>query len=368
MLKKIKNYNFPLLISIAVIMGIGIYIMRFIDETLVNKQITGVAAGIVIMIILSFVDYHILLRFYRVFYVFNIIMLTAVLLFGHSVNNATRWFKFGDAFTVQPSELSKIIMIVFMAVFLSKLAEEDEINRPLSLLKFLALLGIPAFLIFREPDLSTTLTIVMVVGTMLFISGLSYRTIAISLMIFIPLMSIFIWYIQRPDQKILYSHQVDRIMSFMYPEEYRDQQQSSSIMAIGSGGVYGKANIDESERTTDVTDADMISEQETDFIFSAIGEKTGFRGSIIIVAIILLIVLQCIRVARRARDMTGCLIASGLACLIGFQSFINIGVATGLLPNTGLPLPFISNGLSSLISISIGVGIVLNISMQPKSY
>ena len=117
-----------------------------------------------------------------------------------------------------------------------------------------------------------------------------------------------------------------------------------------------------------VKDANFISEQQTDFIFSVIGEELGFVGSVFIIAIILFIVLQCIRIARRAQDTQGMLIATGVACLIGFQSFINIAVATGVFPNTGIPLPFVSYGLSSLLSLSVGVGLLLNISLQKTLY
>ena len=113
-------------------------------------------------------------------------------------------------------------------------------------------------------------------------------------------------------------------------------------------------------------DTNLISEQQTDFIFSVIGEELGFIGSIIIIAIILAIVLQCIKIARRAVDMKGMLIATGMACLIGFQSFINIAVATGVFPNTGIPLPFVSYGLTSLLSLYIGMGIVLNVRLQAE--
>ena len=137
-------------------------------------------------------------------------------------------------------------------------------------------------------------------------------------------------------------------------------------MAIGSGQLTGNG-LNTSTIAT-VKDANFISEQQTDFIFSVIGEELGFVGSVIIIAILLLIVLQCIHVARNAKDTKGMLIAAGMGCLIAYQTFINVGVATGVIPNTGLPLPFISYGLSSLISISIGIGVVLNVSMQKTSY
>ena len=178
-----------------------------------------------------------------------------------------------------------------------------------------------------------------------------------------------IWYIQKPDQKLLYDHQVKRIMSFIYPSEYEDEtmQQENSVMAIGSGQLMGKGLGNKGEGAS-TSDTNLISEQQTDFIFSAVGEAFGFFGSVIIIGIILLIVLQCIRTGRRARDDVGMLICVGMASLIGFQSFINIGVATRVLPNTGIPLPFISYGLTSLLSSAIGLGIVLNVSLQRRKY
>jgi rod shape determining protein RodA len=137
-------------------------------------------------------------------------------------------------------------------------------------------------------------------------------------------------------------------------------------MAIGSGQLTGKG-INSSDVAT-VKDTNLISEQQTDFIFSAVGEELGFIGSVIIIAILLLIVLQCIRVARRAGDKKGTFIATGMAALVSLQTFINIGVATAILPNTGLPLPFISYGLSSLVSLCAGMGMVLNINLQKKKY
>jgi rod shape determining protein RodA len=204
---------------------------------------------------------------------------------------------------------------------------------------------------------------------MIYVSGLSYKFIITVLLIAIPLFSVFIWYIQTPNQKLLYEHQVTRILSFIYPSEYDDErmQQENSVMAIGSGQLTGKGLLIEKD-SSNTSDTNLISEQQTDFIFSAVGETFGFFGSVIIIGIILLIVLQCIRAGRKARDDTGMLMATGVGCLIGYQSFINIGVATMLLPNTGIPLPFISYGLSSLLSSAIGIGIVLNISLQRRRY
>lgn len=370
MLKKysLRNYNFILLISVIILMILGVFVIKSVDEDFVNKQSVGVGLSIVIMLVLSFVDYHFISKFYIPLYIFTSALLLLVLIAGSTVNNATRWFTIAGI-TFQPSELSKALLIIFFANFLSRRMEDENINTVKTIFTFIILLGIPIFLIFREPDLSTLICITMVLLTMFFIAGLSYRIIIVTLLILIPVFSVFIWYVQQPNQTLLYEHQVKRILSFIYPSEYEDEtmQQENSVMAIGSGQLMGKG-IGGNDEQTSTTATNLISEQQTDFIFSAVGEAFGFFGSVIIIGIILLIVLQCIRTGRRARDDTGMLMATAMGSLIGYQSFINIGVATRLLPNTGIPLPFISYGLTSLISSAIGIGIVLNISLQRKKY
>ena len=364
---KFKSYNYLLLLLVMAVMAASIPLIKSVDEWYASRQIIGVVLAAVMMMIIALFDYHFICKFYIIFYFINLGLLMAVLLFGESENNATRWFTMAGI-TFQPSELTKIFMIIFMATLLSKAKEKEKLSSFGTIIKFGITLAVPIFFIFMQPDLSTSICIILVMITMYYLAGLSYKTIGIILLIFIPLVSGFLWYIQRPDQKLLYPHQVNRIMSFIYPSEYSDDnsQQNNSVMAIGSGKLTGKGLNNDSEAT--VKSAKLISEQQTDFIFSVVGEELGFAGCIILIALILIIVLQCIRVARRAKDTQGMLIASGVGCLIGYQSFINIGVATALLPNTGIPLPFISYGLSSLLSLSIGLGMTLNVSMQHKKY
>ena len=367
----LKDYNFKLLIYVIAIMVIGVLAVNSADSDYTTKQAVGVAAGIIIMIFMSVLDYHFVCRFYYAIYIVNIVLLLAVLLFGVNVNNATRWINIGgdNGIQIQPSELSKIMLIVFVAALLGKFKDKNKINSFRCILEFAGFVGVSLLLIAAEPDLSTTICLFMVLVVMFYISGLSYKLIGIVLLILVPIAGSFLWYIQLPGDKILLkTYQINRILSFVYPSKYGDDmsQQNNSIMAIGSGQLTGKGF--NSSTIATVKDAKFISEQQTDFIFSVIGEEVGFIGSVIIIAIILLIVLQCIRIARKSRDMRGMLIASGMGTLIAFQSFINIGVATGVLPNTGIPLPFVSYGLSSLLSISIGMGLVLNISLQKSEF
>lgn len=364
----IKNYNFILLILVLACMIFGVIVIRSVKEEIYMKQAIGVGLGLAIMLFLSFFDYHIICNFYNVIYLVGLGLLFAVILVGNDGGGAKRWVDIGGII-FQPSELEKIIMIVFLAKFLSNLKENDEINTFRGIVRIIIAVIIPAGLIVVEPDLSTTICFLMIMATMVYLAGLSYRLIVTILLILIPIGSIFIWYVQKPDQKLLDDYQRNRIMSFIYPSEYSEggEQQENSVLAIGSGEVYGKGLYPE-ENVASVKNSKLISEQQTDFIFSAIGEAFGFVGSVIIIGIILIIVLQCIRVARLARDDCGRLIAMGVGCLIGYQSFINIGVTTQLLPNTGLPLPMFSYGLSSLLSIAMGIGLVLNVSLQKRRY
>ena len=142
----------------------------------------------------------------------------------------------------------------------------------------------------------------------------------------------------------------------------------AAFLALPIGLIFAEPDLSTSSDVATVKDTNLVSEQQTDFIFSAVGEELGFIGSVIIIAILLLIVLQCIRVARRSRNKKGMYIATGMAALVSIQAFINIGVATSILPNTGLPLPFISYGLSSLVSLCAGMGLVLNVNLQKKKY
>jgi rod shape determining protein RodA len=316
------------------------------------------------MLGLSVVNYNFICDFNRILYIFNIIILILVKLFGVRVGGARRWISLG--FTrIQPSELSKLIMIIFVAVYIQE--HEEDLNEPKVLLRLAGLCAIPLILIVAEPDLSTTIDLFIILLAVIFVGGLDFKLIRRCLLIMIPVFALFIWYIQTPGQILLKDYQVTRIMTFIEPSKYQDTtayQQQNSVMAIGSGQLYGKGLNNNTISDVTVTDTGLVSEQQTDFIFSVIGEETGFAGSIVVISLLAVIVILCLITAFRARNMSGRLIASGVAAMIGFQSFINIGVATQMLPNTGLPLPFISYGLTSLLTCMSGIGIVLNIGLQ----
>ena len=368
---QMKNYNWILLIIVIITCILGVLFINSANSAYTKKQFVGVVVCITIMLFLSFVNYNYICNFSNILYGLNILLLLFVKFAGVGVNGARRWLNLG--FTrIQPSEFSKVIMILFVAVFIQE--HEEDFNELKTLVKLAALCAVPLFLVVAEPDLSTTLDITLILLAVIFVGGLNARLIRNCIIIFVPLAFLFIWYIQTPGQILLQDYQVTRIMTFINPSEYSTTtayQQENSVMAIGSGQLYGKGlnnnTISDTNDTTggiSVTDTGLVSEQQTDFIFSVVGEEVGFLGSSILIALLAMIVLQCFIVASRAKNMSGRLIATGVGALIGFQSFVNIGVATQLLPNTGLPLPFISYGLTSLLSCTAGIGIVLNISLQ----
>lgn len=362
-----RNYNFKLLILVLFACIFGTLMINSADSSYLKKQVFGMVVCLIGMIVLSLIDYKFIRKFQALLYVINLALLLAVLLFGSSANGAQRWLGSEDLITVQPSEFAKIIMIICAAHYLT--VHKDSINSFKTLMGYALLCAIPLVLIMQQPDLSTTIDIFVILCVMIFVAGLSYKIIGIAILCFIPLAGSFIWYIKRPNPLFFKDYQIQRILSFLYPEDYvstTQYQQDNSVMAIGSGQLFGKG-LNNSTLAT-VKDANLISEQQTDFIFSVVGEELGFMGSILIIVILGLIVVQCIKTARKANDDMGMYIATGVAILIGFQTFINIGVATSLLPNTGIPLPFISYGLSSLVSCCAGIGLVLNISLQRRKY
>lgn len=362
----LKDYKMNLVLLVLALSVIGVFVIGSAEPDNQSRQIIGLAFGLFVMVIVSLIDYVWLMDFYWLIYGFVVLILGAVLVIGTEVNGATRWINLG--FTqFQPSELAKILLILFFAKFITE--HEDEISEPHTLLKYAVLCGIPLALIIAEPNLSTTICTALVLCLLIYIGGLSYKFIGTVLVILIPVAVIFLSIVVQPNQPFLKDYQQERILAFLEPEKYASDgayQQRNSVMAIGSGQLTGKGL--NNTTTESVKNGDFILEPSTDFIFAIVGEELGFIGSCIIIALLLLIVIQCILIGRRSQNLSGRIICCGVGGLIGIQSFINIGVATQLIPNTGVPLPFISYGLTSLVSLYIGIGLVLNVGLQPKKY
>lgn len=372
MLKRysIRDYNFRLVFYLIALTVLGILVIGSAQEGgNQTKQIAGLILGLTAMLIISLMDYSFILRFSWLWYVGDVVLLTAVIAgFGASHKGATRWIEIAGI-QFQPSELSKIILILFFAAFLQKYRE--KVNSLKVLFAFAVCTGIPLLLVIREPDLSTTIVTALICLSLLFIGGLSYKIVIGGIAVAVPGLLVGLYLIaSNPlgEDGVLRGYQNTRILAWLYPDLYPQDalQTQNSIMAIGSGQLYGKGlyNTD----VTSIKSGGFISEAHTDFIFTVVGEELGFIGSALVVVLMMLIALECLLVARRARDLSGRLICCGMAALIGFQSFVNICVVTGLFPNTGVTLPFVSYGLTSLVTNFAGMGFVLNVGLQPRKY
>lgn len=364
---KIKFYNFRLILFLFAISMIGVVLVGSAMKSLQAKQMAGVILGLVIMVIVSLIDFSWILNFSWILYIINIIMLLGVRIFGTTAGGATRWINLGFV-QFQPTELSKIILILFFAKYF--MDHEEDLNTFKTIAKSAILLVIPLVLIYIQPDLKNTITVTALFCILIYIAGLNYKIIGGALLLVIPILIIFLSIVVQPDQNLIQDYQRNRIMSFLYPEneEYSDdiEQQKNSVTAIGSGELTGKGL--NSSDVNSVNKGNFVSQNQTDFIFAVAGEQFGFIGCTMIVLLLLAIAIECILTSLRAKDLSGKIICCGVSTLIALQSFINICVATALMPNTGTPLPFVSYGLSSLVSLYIGMGMVLNVGLQCSTY
>ena len=360
---KLQDYNFRLIIVLMALTSMGVLLVGSADPSLQKKQFLGMILGLIVMVIVSLIDFSWILNFTWIMYGGNIILLILVKIIGTDVNGARRWLSIGG-FQFQPTELAKIILILFFAKFF--MDHEEDLNTLRTIVKAVVLLAIPLSLILSQPDLKNTITVAILFCIMIYVAGLSYKIIGGILLISVPMVIVFLFIVVQPDQKLLDDYQRDRIMAFLNSEDdaYSDDvlQQENSVTAIGSGQLTGKG-LNNNE-VASANKGNFVSENQTDFIFSVAGEELGFIGCTAILLMLFLVILECIRVSLRAKDASGKLICCGVASLVGIQTFINIAVVTKILPNTGTPLPFVSYGLTSIVSLYIGMGLVLNVGLQ----
>ena len=357
----LRKLDFFLILASIALSLIGVAAIGSAAPALRGRQLMGVLAGVVIMLAVSTQDYSGILNLYWLMYIVNIILLLLVLFIGTEHDDARRWVQLGPI-TFQPSELAKLLLILFFSQFIMKYKEHMKSILMLGILSGLIL--VPVYLIYKEPDLSTDIVVILIFAALIFLGGISIRLVIGFFVISIPALIIFLNLVLQEGQTILKSYQRDRILAYFHPEDYPDKayQTLNSIMAIGSGQLLGKGyNTNE---ISSLLNSGYISESQTDFIFTVIGEEFGFVGSCAVVLLIAFICTSCFITARKAKDTAGMLAAAGIGAWVGFQGIINMGVTTGIIPNTGLPLPFVSYGLTSLLSLFIGLGIVLNIRMQ----
>ena len=358
----VKYYNFRLVVYLLAISTIGILAIGSAKESVQSRQIMGLALGLFLMVVISLFDYGVILKLYWLIYLGNLGLLLLVKFFGDSSNNAQRWIELAGI-RFQPSESAKIFLILFFAQFIMK--RKENLNTFKTIAE-MVLLFFPVFLlIYKQPDLSTSIMVILIFCMVLYVGGLSHKVIFAALAVVVPAAVIVFFLILQPDQQLINEYQQKRILAWLQPDKYSlttAYQQQNSITAIGSGKLWGKG-LNNNE-VGSVKNGNYISEPQTDFIFAIIGEEMGFAGTATTIIILMMISGECYLVGMKARDIAGKIICFGMGSIICFQSFINIGVTTGLLPNTGLPLPFVSYGLTSLVSLYIGMGFVLSVGLR----
>ena len=357
-----KNFDKVLLVMCFCIVAISLCIIgsaTHINKGAINYDFVakqGAAFIINLMIILFFsrYDYTKLKRFARPLYIINLLMLLAVMFVGTSALGAQRWIQLGPI-TLQPSEFSKLIMIICMAALLSD--RVGKINTWRSIIPIGLYMGIPFLLVLKQPDLGTSLVFLAIGFGMLFVSKIKVSLLRNIFIIAIVLAPIG-WHFLKDYQK-------SRISVFLNPNAdpfgagYHIIQ---SKIAIGSGMLFGKGLFQGTQ-----SQLNFLPENHTDFIFSVIGEELGFMGCIFILFLYFMLVYRGLMVAKDCKDNFGMLLATGIVAMWGFQILINVGMTCGIMPVTGIPLPFMSYGVSALTTNMMSLGILLSIYMRQQT-
>jgi rod shape determining protein RodA len=322
-----------------------------------QKQMIFLAIGIVLMFAMSLVDYHRLLDISHWAYGIGLLSLVAVKLVGQRVLGARRWINLGGGAHFQPSEWMKLVLIVVAARFFWVVVVGGRGLRWPDIFKAFALIGIPMLLVLIQPDLGTSLTYAPVLVAGLFLGGLTLRQ-AIILLLGFALIGGVVW----RSGKILKPYQKARLTAFVDPDtdpRGSGYQIRQSKIAVGSGGLWGKGTNKGTQ-----TQGDFLPIPYTDFIFAAFCEEHGFLGAIGVLLLYFLILVRLIQNAQTAADPPGTFIVMGIAAVMLFQIAINVGMCVGMMPVTGIPLPLMSYGGSSVIFSFLALGIVMNIRMR----
>jgi rod shape determining protein RodA len=344
-----------LFLGIFLLMTMGLFILYSASSQnpiVIRQQVLHSSIAIIVMLLFAQIPPMIYNRWAVWLYSISLLLLFAVLIIGHTGKGAERWLNLGIV-RFQPSELMKLALPLFLAMYF------HHIHLPLtkkSLLVSVVIILIPALLTAKQPDLSTAILLIIAGGGVLFLAGLSWRLLGMMLGL-AALGAPAFWY-------FLHDYQRQRVLTFLNPE--RDPLGAGyhiiqSKIAIGSGGFFGKGWLNGSQ-----SHLHFLPEHTTDFIFAVCGEEFGFLGNIILISIFMAIILRGLYITVHAQDTFSRLLAGSLTLTLFFSFFINMGMVTGILPVMGLPLPFISYGGSSMVTLMASVGILMSIQTHRK--
>ena len=359
-LRLFKHVDFTLIFLVTGLCILGLLVIystthqENINEgvmQITRRQLIHILTGFFFCLLVTIIDYHDIVKIAIPLFSLSLIMLVYVIFFGKNVGGSRRWIQLAG-FEFQPAEFAKITLIIFLADFLNKQKEEIPNFLYFSLPFFFT--GILMLLIYKQPDLGTAIVFFAITLLMIFIAGISWKYI---IAVFIILVSLF-----PIGWSFLKDYQKSRLLLFLNPEMdplgagYNIIQ---SKVAIGSGGLFGQGLFSGIQ-----SQLKFLPAQHTDFVFAVIGEELGFMGALLLISLFILVLWKGIRIAQEAPDILGTLIATGVTSFMFIHILINVGMSMGLMPATGLPLPFISHGGTFMITNFIGIGLLLNIHLR----
>ena len=360
-LKSFKKFDYVLLITMIVLCIYGLVILKsatlsYGTNSYLRSQTIAIVIGLLAILFLVLLDYEFLGKMYIPIYLVCNILLIAVLIFGFGEDDwgARSWLKIGPI-TFQPSEFVKIGLIISLAKFIDN--HKERINEPFTLLKILAFAGFPVLLILKQPDAGTAMVFIFFIAIMLFVAGVKWRYIGMAFLAALAALPV-LWF--RMD-----TYQRDRIFDFLEPERNpigTGYQALQGKIAIGSGKVFGRGLYQGV-----FTQFNYIPEKQTDFIFAVLVEELGFIGGMGLIALYFIMITRFIKIAKNCNDLFGSLMVIGIAAIFVFHIWENIGMTIGLMPITGIPLPFISHGGTFMLINMIGIGICLSVGLHREA-
>jgi len=353
-----RNFDFLLLGAVVLASSLGTAMIRSavagneILQPLITRQIYFALLGGVVIFLVASIDYRYWLALYRPIYFGIMVFLVSLSSLGQSAFGAQRWFQVGVLF-LQPTEFAKIVAIIVLARYFEN-AQHQKKDLRWALGAFLWAFGL-IFWILLQPNLSNVVVLTVILVAMLWINGLELKQV-----LYLGLAGIVLVALAFP---FLEPYQQARVITFIFPDPNATYgatyNVTQALIAIGSGGLFGKGYGHGTQ-----TQLRFLKVRHTDFIFSAASEEFGMIGGIVIILTLAFIVWRCIRAAQKARDISGSMLAFGVAILIFFQGAVNIGVNLNVVPVSGLPLPFISYGGSGLTALMLGIGLVESVVMR----
>jgi len=315
------------------------------------KQIYWIVAGLGAMVLVSLLNYQALLEQIHWVYIVSLTSLIAVLLFGQTYLGARRWIKMPGGGHFQPSEWVKMVLILAMAKYFQDLHERELAWS--DFLKAGAIVGFPMLLVLKQPDLGTALTYLPVAVMGLFLGGLRWKQ-ALIVIIIVGLLVPVAWY------KVLKPYQKDRLTNYINPDADRQgsgYQVNQSLIAVGSGGIFGSSQVSQ-------THLAYLPVPQTDFIFAAFAEEHGFLGVLVLLLLYFMVLMRLTQNAQTAPDRAGAFLVMGVVAVLSFHILVNVGMVIGFMPVTGIPLPLMSYGGSSVLFMFLALGMVMNVRMR----